>query len=363
MRIHLRTWVCAVLALTFCGEVSNRLVGQELPPISGADRADPQALEAEPTWRFPDPLIVREQLIQIASNRGITPEQGDQLDGIWQNVTQGAGQEQVLNLTAESLSIIYPDSKPWLDVYLDRAVFPPGDWTGFVPALGLDPWSEAQVRTLVGIAAVRQGWYDESVVVLESVTPELSIAPDTLLFQRAVALHQLVQKDLAIRDLERLLERKDEIPRRYRDLAVLMLADLETLEADSLDEVARLMGDVRRRIDRHHSGRRVLDTEQDVIDKLDKMIEKLEQQQQQQQQMATLAPSTPAPDSVLRGGSAPGEVDERPQGSGEDWGDLPPDERAAAMAEMAQDLPSHYRELIEEYFRKLSEENPGEGDR
>jgi hypothetical protein len=33
---------------------------------------------------------------------------------------------------------------------------------------------------------------------------------------------------------------------------------------------------------------------------------------------------------------------------------LPPSRRAAALAEMTRDLPPHYREVIEEYFRQLA---------
>lgn len=361
MNANLRRLIVGAMGLGFSAAGSPLAHAQDAAPMP-APATQEQSLEAEATWRWPNPVVVREQLIQVATTRSITPEQGDQLDAMWQGVTEGASQDQLLTLTGQSLSIIYPEAKPWIDVYFEQAVFPPGDWTPSLDTLGLDPWSDAQVRTIVGMASVRSGLYDEALVVLQNVTPEVSIAPDSLLFQRAVAEHQLVEKDLAVRDLERLLERAEEIPRRYRDLAQLMMADLETLEPDSLDEVARMMNDVRRRIDQNHAGRRVLDTEQDVIKKLDKMIEELEQQQQQQQQMATLAPSSPAPDSVLKGGPAPGEVDQRPQGSGEDWGNLPPRERAAAMAEMAQDLPSHYRELIEEYFRKLSEDDPSADD-
>ena len=36
---------------------------------------------------------------------------------------------------------------------------------------------------------------------------------------------------------------------------------------------------------------------------------------------------------------------------------LPPEKRAAALAEMARDLPPHYREVIEEYFRQLARES------
>lgn len=77
---------------------------------------------------------------------------------------------------------------------------------------------------------------------------------------------------------------------------------------------------------------------------------------------ASNSPASPAQDSTLKGGPAEGDVDQKAQGPGEDWGDLPAKERAAAMAELAKDLPAHYRELIEEYYRKLAED-PNSTDR
>ncbi len=37
-----------------------------------------------------------------------------------------------------------------------------------------------------------------------------------------------------------------------------------------------------------------------------------------------------------------------------DWGNLPPKEREEALQQLGKDLPSHYRDVIEEYFRKLA---------
>ena len=39
----------------------------------------------------------------------------------------------------------------------------------------------------------------------------------------------------------------------------------------------------------------------------------------------------------------------------ENWGKLPPKERASALAELTRDLPPSYREAIEAYFRKIGE--------
>ena len=43
-------------------------------------------------------------------------------------------------------------------------------------------------------------------------------------------------------------------------------------------------------------------------------------------------------------------------GSGSGWGDLPPKEREEAMQQIGRDFPSHYRDVIEQYFRRLAAE-------
>jgi len=141
----------------------------------------------------------------------------------------------------------------------------------------------------------------------------------------------------------------------------LMISDMESLEADSLDEIARLMEDIRRRQALHRSGTRVIDQEKKVIEKLDQLIEEIEQKMQQQaasQAQAKSGSSKPMQESENAGGIGKGDVTERSLDEGGEWGNLPPQKRAAALAEMSRDLPPHYREVIEEYFRQLAKE-PG----
>jgi len=38
------------------------------------------------------------------------------------------------------------------------------------------------------------------------------------------------------------------------------------------------------------------------------------------------------------------------------WGKLPAREREASMRELTRDMPPRYREIIRDYFRKLSEQ-------
>ena len=116
-----------------------------------------------------------------------------------------------------------------------------------------------------------------------------------------------------------------------------------------------LEGDEQRR-----AGTRVRDEEEDVITKLDKMIEDLEKQRQQAQQQAnanangTLEPSNPAADSNALGGKGPGNVDQKRLKNEAGWGNLPPKERQEALQQISKDLPAHFRDVIEEYFRKLA---------
>jgi hypothetical protein len=123
--------------------------------------------------------------------------------------------------------------------------------------------------------------------------------------------------------------------------------------------VARLMDNIERRLGLGRAGTRVRQEEDDVIAKLDKMIEDIEQQMQQAQSASASSSggaqsAQPMQDSVPGGGTGPGEVERRHVGSRAAWGNLPPKQRQEALQQMGKGLPSHYRDVIEEYFRKLA---------
>jgi hypothetical protein len=143
-----------------------------------------------------------------------------------------------------------------------------------------------------------------------------------------------------------------------------MRQDLAGLQDESLDHIARRMADVRRRLALGRSGERVQGVENGVIESLDKLIKKAEDQLQQQQQRSQSsgnpgggAPSgTPMPDSQPAELKAPGEVERRDIGRSAGWGNLDEKEREKALQEIGREFPSHYREVIEEYFRRLAAE-------
>jgi hypothetical protein len=78
--------------------------------------------------------------------------------------------------------------------------------------------------------------------------------------------------------LDKLLKNTENVPVSYASVAGLMQYELQSLQEDTLDEVARMMRDVERRLDLGRGGQKVQKREYEVIAKLDEIIEKLESQ-------------------------------------------------------------------------------------
>jgi hypothetical protein len=223
----------------------------------------------------------------------------------------------------------------------------------------------ANLRLYYGRWLAQHRLYEESNEHLAGLTPEQVIDPAPLLFYQAVNHHRLLQRDAGLKTIRRLLDDVAEVPQRYQAVARLMEADLKGLEDESLDHIARRMEDIRRRLDLGRAGQKTREVEDGVIASLDKLIDEMEQQQQQQQQQqassgGSNSPAMPAQDSRILGGSGPGQTNKRDLGQPADWGLLPPKQRQEALQQIGKDFPSHYRDVVEEYFRKLATQPQGD---
>lgn len=229
------------------------------------------------------------------------------------------------------------------------------------------PFVREHVRLLFGRWLVQNKFYDESLEELNKIQLDKVTAPESVLFYRSIAQHQLLKSDECKISIEKLLEHETALPSRYSVVAKMMLADIAPVKDGSLDEISRLMKDIQRRTRFLRSGVVVLETEEQVIEKLDKLIEEAEKKQQQQQQQQAQSQSQPGngqqqgskpmEDTQIAGGTGDGKVTNKSIQDGGQWGDLPAAERAAAMAEMVKDMPPHYRTAIEQYFRRLAKED------
>jgi len=219
-------------------------------------------------------------------------------------------------------------------------------------------WMAKNLRLWYGRWLAQQRLFDEALEQLEALQPEDVVDPASLLFYQAIVYHRLLNRDAGMEAVTRLLDGADQGPKRYATVARLIESDLRDLKEDSLDHIARRMEDIERRLDLGRGGPTVRKLQDGVVKSLDRLIEELEAAQQQQAAAAAgdLQPSKPAQDSVPMGGKGSGRVTKRDVGHQSGWGSLPPKQREEALQQIGRDFPGHYRDIIEQYFRKLASE-------
>jgi len=205
-------------------------------------------------------------------------------------------------------------------------------------------------------------FYDEALELFGRISPEQVVDPATLFFYQAVCQHQLLQKAAALETLDRLLNQTLSVPDRYASVARLMKYDLEQFREKSLDEIARKMADVKRRLALGQGGRRVQKLQDEIVDALDDLIKKLQEQANSSSMTSSSGQaggnsnqsSGPAADSVVKGAPAPGRVDQKDIGNKSGWGALPPKQATRAKNLINRQFPAHYRRAIDQYFKKLA---------
>jgi hypothetical protein len=218
------------------------------------------------------------------------------------------------------------------------------------------------VKLWLGREFVRYDRFDDALPLLTGLDLDAAVDPAALLFHRAACQHWLLDADAAVESLDKLLERAGGIPVRYERLARLMRADITALEDESLDHIARRMRDVTRRLDQGRAGPRTREVQDGVIESLDKLIAAIEKQQQDSQQQGSSGAGgagrggegKPMEDSRLAELKGPGEVARRDLGDKDGWGNLPPHQRDEALQQIGREFPAHYREAIEQYFKRLA---------
>ena len=330
-------------------------------------------LAREPSWMRPSRAEVRDRALAWAADTAAantsTAGMLDRVATVWEPATEkarGTPAEDLLDEVMETLAIVDPRAATVLGT-ADHPGILAGPGSLMVDAAWLDdpataPFERDSVRLWLGRQLVRQDRFDEALPLLADLDVAASVDPATLLFHRGCCEHWLLAREGAAESFDRLLEREAEIPLRYARLARLLRADIAGLELDSLDHIARRMRDVRRRLDLGFAGPATRRVQQGVVESLDKLIEEIEDQQQQGQSGAAgpgeagegEASGRPMDDSRIAGGRGPGEVQKRDLGSAEGWGNLPAHDRESALQQIGREYPSHYREAIEQYFKRLA---------
>lgn len=334
------------------------LVSAGAPSVQADD-----SLEQESSWKQLGEAELAALVRDTLEAYGLAPGQLEQADAGFRQRIEDLQQDRTdafVMTVAEYCEAVTPlfelaEQNP---VEAARSIDP--DEAGYGELEVLPKTIRMSLRTWLARKLVRDRLYDEAMPVIAEVDPQFAIDPATALFHRGACYHALLMKKEALSDLRSLLENEEDCPVRYSRTAKLLVADIRPLKEDSLDEISRLMTDVTRRLDLGRSGEKVEDQEQKIIDKLTKLIEKLEEQQQQQQQQQSSGEggdsnggqASPMDDSRIAGASGAGNVGKKEHDMEDRWGNLPAAERKEALQKISRDLPTHYRDAIEAYFRK-----------
>lgn len=330
-------------------------------PCRAADVRPVEDFGRRATWSPVKFDEVRASVTEWLESRELDVASQQQVEGLWGSDPAAQSTDALLDLVAATVAIAEPKAKLLVDACAaprSTVQLPDVAW---LADEGTAPLVRDNLRLFYGRWLVQQRLYDEALEQLAPLQPADVVDPAALLFYQAVVHHRMLDREPGLTAIERLLENENSLPKRYASVARLMQADLEGLKDESLDHIARRMDDIRRRLDLGRAGKKVREVEDGVIASLDKLIEEIEKQQQQAAAAAARAggqqgqqPMMPLPDSRPMELKAPGDVANKPIGNKDGWGELPPHERQEALQQIGKEFPAHYRDMIEQYFRKLA---------
>jgi hypothetical protein len=313
--------------------------------------------KSAPSWQPPQSKQIKAEALVWLDARKADAAVRSKAEAIWSSLPATASEDDLLVRLARTFALVDANAAKLLALCSQprgQLVVPSQPW---LRDPKLPPLFANNLRLLYGRWLVEASLYDEALEQLSDLAPRDVVAPASLLFHQSIVYHALLNKESGLKSIDVLLQGADASPRRYVALAQMMQDDLKGLEEDSLDHIARRMGDIHRRLELGRAGPKVRNVQKGVIESLDKIIEKLEKQQQQCNNSGGGSQSrTPMQDSQIAGGKGPGNVEKKNIGSESGWGDMPPKEREEAMQQIGRDFPSHYRDAIEQYFRRLAAE-------
>lgn len=342
---HLNALLTGAMIATFCGYVA------------AAGVADLGSLTLEAKFKPPAVEELRQRALNWLSERTNDDAVRESAAALWNADQQTA---DVLDRLAATFSLADERAASLATLCSKARVTGPLAPQEWLKSDELSAFERNNLRLFYGRWLAQERLYDEALAQLSGLEPGEVVDAAALLFYQAVVYHRLLDKEHGLKAIETLLTNVSDFPNRYRAVATLMKSDLEGLKDESLDHISRQMGDIRRRLALGRAGTKVREVEDDVIAALDKLIKELEDRQQQSQSAAggsaAPQPQQAMPDSRIARMQGAGDVDHRRIGNTSGWGDMPAKQREEALQQIGKDFPPHYRDAIEQYFRKLAAE-------
>jgi tetratricopeptide (TPR) repeat protein len=321
----------------------------------------------------PPPLdSVRTRALDWVAAQGVADQNVlEQVGKLWAQGDEAPSAQERFDALLETFRLVDPAAEALLAVcslQTDSLFAPEQEAAAVFSADDADAFFQANMRAFYGRYLSQRRMYEEALDVFAEVDLNHIVDPAGYLFYQAVCQHRLLMKDEGLATIKRLLTNTEDVPVRYSTVASLMEYDLAALEEKTLDEIARKMSDVERRLDLGHGGQRVQKVEDEIIASLDELIEKLEAQGGgggggggSDGENNSNQSGGAADDSRVKGATAPGEVDRKRIGTQDGWGALPAKDRTRSKNEIDQKYPAHYRQAIDEYFKKQSNRRANTG--
>ena len=302
----------------------------------------------------PSADVVRTRTLEWVAQRGVTDKALlEEIGKVWAPADEVPSSEVLFDRTIQSFALADETIRTFVDACrLQQAPLLPPE-AKLLEQADAGRFYLANMSLFYGRYLAHRQMFEEALDVLDKAPLEEVVDPASLLFFKAVCQHHLLLKTEGLATIDQLLKNTEGVPVRYSTVAALMQYDLESLRDQSLDEVARKMIDVERRLELGRTGQKVQKKEDEIIVTLDELIKKIEEQNGGGGAGGQSNKSnSPANDSVIKGSTAPGKVDPKKFKNAAEWGDLPPKTRTKVNDHIAREFPAHYRDAMEEYSRK-----------
>ncbi|MFN0055742.1 MAG: hypothetical protein ACKV0T_26665 [Planctomycetales bacterium] len=357
MRPSIGCWL-ALWAVIVPASIQAQADTPRVRKIGPPQNMNPEANRALPLVAPPAPDSVRTRTLEwVAPRAAGNPERLEAIGKLWGLEDSVPSPEELFQRTIRSFCLADPPTEAFVaECGLQRPplLAPAGT---LLTAEDAAPFYTANLGLFYGRYLAQRQMYEEALAVLEPIPLAEVVDPASLLFFRAVCQHYLLHKAEGLVTIEQLLHATEGVPVRYTALAALMQHDLEALADNSLDEIARKMADVERRLHLGRAGEKVQKKEEEIITTLDEIIKKIEDQQGGGGGGAggqSNRSDSPNNDSVIKGSTAPGNVDPKKFDKTGSWGDMPDKMRARAKNDIARQFGAHYGAAIDEYTKKAA---------
>lgn len=274
---------------------------------------------------------------------------------------------EVFDRLIASFSLFDPDTKRFVDACSPVAPVKSLPNADLLSRDESDEFYTANMRLFYARFLTQRLMYDEALTIFARIDPARVVDPGTCFFYLAVCQHQLMMRKEGLETLDKLQHKTEGVAESYARVAALMQDELQSLGDRPLEGVSKKMQDSERRLDLGRGGQRVQKVQEEIIESLNEIIKQKEQQANAQAQSgqgdnSSNRSSGPADDSMLKGATAPGNVDKKNLKKQGAWGGMQPREIGPAQNLLNKEFPSNYRQAVEEYFKKLAK-NPSSKDK